>query len=752
MNWYAFAACLVFQVLGLVVFMRGFFPDQAVMAEPGKFHHESPFAPNSGKDAQFDRLIVMVVDAMRSDFVFSYESSMAFVHSLIRNGSALPFTAYAPPPTVTLPRLKGITTGSAPNFFDAVINVADDESLSRGYKTDLWLRQFNERNKTMHFFGDDTWLKLYPKEYFSRYEGTNSFFVSDFTEVDRNVTRHLDEELQSDWDVLVLHYLGLDHIGHKGGASSVYMGPKQAEMDDVVRRLYESMSDSTLFVLLGDHGMTDKGNHGGSTEPETHPGMVLISPRFGEVFEGEKSPVPKEGFSYHAAIDQVDLVPTLAALFNFPIPSNSMGKIIPQVLALWEDPSKVVRENCAQLVHLLKSKCSESEHKRLVAELDSSSYAFLVSLQGRLSSISADYKMPWLFAGIGMVVLVVIISLVQIKDPIFIGLSLVYSVHFHASLFIEEEHQIWWLLLVLQWTFLKAKGRMSTFAYVTVLLCQRTIRGWNISGQKYLTEYTIGEFLESHPGAMWLAIVATYTMATYSVFPRGNGVTNALLRILLPATSVLSLLFKAAQYELDGHRLPLFGGLNIPPMAVATRFRDAFILLVLLRLSKRHAKRDLAGYTTLFLLHQSRHANIPLFVPLMVTRRLAVSDPFLHLCLQNVAFFGLGNTNLLATIDLSNAYNGIRSYDIVAVTLLTFVSNFAPVLFWLAAGPRQKPGYAAFFYGAASLQLLVLCVNMRYHLFVWSVFSPRLLYLGAWVVFVNGTANVLYLMGRLFGI
>jgi hypothetical protein len=40
----------------------------------------------------------------------------------------------------------------------------------------------------------------------------------DFTEVDNNVTRHLPEELKhDDWNTMVLHYLGLDHIGHKTG-------------------------------------------------------------------------------------------------------------------------------------------------------------------------------------------------------------------------------------------------------------------------------------------------------------------------------------------------------------------------------------------------------------------------------------------------------------------------------------------------------------------------------------------------------
>lgn len=37
-------------------------------------------------------------------------------------------------------------------------------------------------------------------------------------EVDNNVTRHIETELiNEDWDALILHYLGLDHVGHKAG-------------------------------------------------------------------------------------------------------------------------------------------------------------------------------------------------------------------------------------------------------------------------------------------------------------------------------------------------------------------------------------------------------------------------------------------------------------------------------------------------------------------------------------------------------
>lgn len=121
-------------------------------------------------------------------------------------------------------------------------------------------------------YGDDTWIKLFPGV-FSRTDGTSSFYVSDFTEVDNNVTRHLGKELGTgDWDVLILHYLGLDHIGHLGGPrryvtcfrdfdGSVFMKPKQVEMDGILERIYNSLTtnegERTLMVVCGDHGMND---------------------------------------------------------------------------------------------------------------------------------------------------------------------------------------------------------------------------------------------------------------------------------------------------------------------------------------------------------------------------------------------------------------------------------------------------------------------------------------------------------------
>lgn len=78
--------------------------------------------------------------------------------------------------------------------------------------------------------------------------------------MDLNITRHIPREMeQNDWDGLILHYLGLDHIGHMTGPQGPAMLLKQKEMDDVVRLVFEAIETQeqhrdTLLVLLGDHG------------------------------------------------------------------------------------------------------------------------------------------------------------------------------------------------------------------------------------------------------------------------------------------------------------------------------------------------------------------------------------------------------------------------------------------------------------------------------------------------------------------
>lgn len=136
-----------------------------------------------------------MVAKARSDFVYSQKSGFTFTQqcvsyisssrsvadracSLIRSGAAMPFTAHATSPTITMPRIKAMTTGSIPSFLDVLLNFAESDNTSNLADQDNWLVQLKAKPEgRLIMYGDDTWLKLFP-DIFSRADGTSSFFVS----------------------------------------------------------------------------------------------------------------------------------------------------------------------------------------------------------------------------------------------------------------------------------------------------------------------------------------------------------------------------------------------------------------------------------------------------------------------------------------------------------------------------------------------------------------------------------------------
>ncbi|KAJ2006646.1 major facilitator super transporter protein [Coemansia thaxteri] len=355
----ALFAILLVELVGLGYFIKGFFPYKKSIAgfasrQDQAWDIGSQDAVGGGVaslgsanvPAKYDRLVIMLVDALRNDFVFGNSSGMAYTQAMLRSGKAIGFTAKALAPTVTMPRIKALMTGTVPNFLDAVLNIAEsDTSSSLRFQDNLLWQLRNHGNKTINMFGDDTWLRLFP-DLFTRTDGTSSFFVADTVEVDLNVTRHVRPELErDDWDVTIFHYLGLDHIGHLAGPASPLMRPKQQEMDDVVRDAFEIVSAQdaermrtnksakpTLFVLLGDHAMNEIGNHGGNTRLETSTVFVFL----GQGIQGGQ-PTANQGKNALSAlltteVPQINLVPTLALLFGVPIPKNNLGMPLLELL------------------------------------------------------------------------------------------------------------------------------------------------------------------------------------------------------------------------------------------------------------------------------------------------------------------------------------------------------------------------------------------------------------------------------------
>lgn len=335
-------------VFGLYLFTNGFLLTRLVLDNKSECQ-EPPIALDQEKDAlgsyergcwhpkQFDKAVIIIVDALRYDFTVPFrprtkDEKPRHFHNAMRlfyetsftqsqNALLLPFIA--DPPTSTLQRLKGLTTGTLPTFIDIGTNFAgtaiDEDNL---------VAQLRNASKRIVHLGDDTWHALFPG-YFepNLTKPYDSFNVWDLHTVDNGVTEHLFPLLHptnaSKWDVIFGHYLGVDHAGHRYGPDHPAMAAKLQQMEDVFKKTIELIDDDTLLVVMGDHGMDAKGDHGGESEDEIEAAIWMYSkkPFFGRhPFEVRPPADAKE-----RPIAQIDLVPTLALLLGLPIPFNNLG-------------------------------------------------------------------------------------------------------------------------------------------------------------------------------------------------------------------------------------------------------------------------------------------------------------------------------------------------------------------------------------------------------------------------------------------
>ncbi|XP_011097481.1 GPI ethanolamine phosphate transferase 2 isoform X3 [Sesamum indicum] len=359
---------VVIQIIGLSLFILGFFPVKPTLSGMSGLESFYPLGFDSTDLAQNTsalppeklKSLYQVIDGLPAEFVIGKDGkpppevlkkAMPYTQSILAKGLAVGYHAKAAPPTVTMPRLKAMVSGALGGFLDVATNFN-----TQAFLDDNLIAQFLRIGWKMVMLGDETWLKLFP-DMFARHDGVNSFFVKDTIQVDYNVSRHLTTELSStDWDLLILHYLGLDHVGHIGGRSSNLMGPKLMEMDEVIKRIHSSIMQTqetkqkrTLLMVVSDHGMTEGGNHGGSSYEETDSLALFVS---GQKFSDSES---------RKEVYQVDMASTLALLFGVPIPKNNIGTVIRDVFTSLKDEQqlRILELNSWQLLRLLQTHLNE---------------------------------------------------------------------------------------------------------------------------------------------------------------------------------------------------------------------------------------------------------------------------------------------------------------------------------------------------------------------------------------------------------
>lgn len=332
-------------------------------------------------DRRASSMIMLLVDALRFDFAYynfprsigqRLKKTTANINnhngkqeqqqsSISSSFSSRLFQFIADPPTVTMQRLKGLTTGGLPTFADISANFG-----GASVPEDSWVKQlllqtpFASRGllapTKAGFVGDDTWEDLFPA-YFTESHPYPSFNTRDLETVDNGCLQHLPfllqklrtdavsgdtQQQQEQLEVVVVHFLGVDHVGHTYGPHNEHMDAKLRQMDaalaTVLELLDEDNSSCRTALIFGDHGMTQDGNHGGGTLDETHAALfVHASPACGSLTDTSPYLAEVQTTTEHVAeafssLNQIDLVPAIALMLGLPIPFANLGGLVPSLL------------------------------------------------------------------------------------------------------------------------------------------------------------------------------------------------------------------------------------------------------------------------------------------------------------------------------------------------------------------------------------------------------------------------------------
>lgn len=734
-------------------------------------------------EPKFEKFVLVLIDALGTKFlpkIFKDNStglSMPFLENTILKGEAIALIAEASSPTATMPRIKSLISGTVPSFLDIVYNFARDVSK---FEDDNLLDLAKNQNKSIVFYGDDTWLLLFPREIFTRCKETFSLFAADYTTVDTNVTECALPETKReviDWDLLILHYLGLDHIGHFFGTSShELIRKKLLELDSVVEEIYGNMSQknhTTLLVICGDHGMSDEGNHGGSSRNEVDTTMVFL-------------PINRK-FSHDQLnssrnIHQVDFAVTISLLLGLPIPEASRGVAISRVLeSLYDDPTALACASVKNLIGLLKlvhpteiltlhersdlldqlnhSSQSSEAMRNVTARCNSLSHV----LQKRLFESLSDHRSPTLMlVSLTLVTASTLFSLKKISIPlqlpvmtsrvqlILIAIFLIPIIIVGSVTLLMSEHDLW-----------------SIYSIGALILLISTSAQTNIKFKQLaplkLTLFLIAFSIASSWNYFQLfrddSILSSMVLPTLSIMILCNSIRKngdfknigpMILTILLVTTKLLE-----DRYGLgEAFILPL-PSLQVISMIYAIGFNTASVLLHLTKTSNASplAFKLATGYLVVGFLLARRFNLTFLICNVILEANLnyivkaldlpAIARVLIYVNFAQAAFYNQGNTNSFPSIDTKPAFYGQNGFSLLPSVILVALSTYTAQIYWIIKlfqrlqesrkdmrnSLSHEAGLFIIFRNFLSLSYyMYVCVVLREHIFIWSVLSPKLLY------------------------
>jgi hypothetical protein len=313
------AACLIPALLvGLSLYVKNLTTTawNAIVKYQSPYFFPPTTVPASGRPATGGVLLI-IVDGLRVD-----TSRTLDTWSAVRNGGlgapAADLTAVAGQPSLSDPAAAVIPSGASQeihgvttNWYEGRLNV--DNLFTAALRS----------GKTTSVIGGKGWVDLYGDSVGRMYEFDDA--GGDYDELVLEQTLAVLAAGKDGTaplpDLIVVHFGGVDNSSHEFGAVSDENVAMAQKLDGYVGRILAAYDlAGRTAILTADHGHIAGGGHGG-WEPEViNVPLVFV----GKAVTAGQMP----------AAQQVDIAPTISALLGMSHPSETIGTILDNVVAL----------------------------------------------------------------------------------------------------------------------------------------------------------------------------------------------------------------------------------------------------------------------------------------------------------------------------------------------------------------------------------------------------------------------------------
>lgn len=574
-----------------------------------------------------------------------------------------------------------------------------------------------------------------------------------------------------------MKFLGLDHIGHVYGPFSPLIPIKLQEMDKIIHKIYQTLSSSKkenfLLVVTSDHGMRDSGGHGGSTYGETNVPLFLIGVN-----------------CHNAVLRQCDIPVNLAVLLGLEIPSTAIGIINSKLfdftlekklyilryslLILMQksnicddefdeanqlhesylnnhDETEAIKaielyESCSQRLgqSLMKSSVQQNIFQLTVGVLLLANvllgFISNICISGYVTAKLEFFLLfsvlilicvhPLVFVPIVTLLLAVfslkIFTIVVVK-PIFRNkitfFIFLQPLMFISSSFVEEEHQLWYficsVIILFQLIYYVHRKNVKYFVFCIALsISFRFIRRLNSTGDKWANHPDLSDwFLKPDNHLFLIVFLICNLFLLYVSMPyldRNNKQNNRYNVIGL----VCVFIFKLTDSILLGRLCWLLIFFH-------------FILFY------RKTKISTWVFTIVLLLKPYNIILVPFCILThKCIKNIVKSTELLvlcHICFGNMLFYSQGHSNSLASVDISVGYIGLYSYQPIIVFSQVLIHTYSfPILchfLILRNNTVEDVKIWNILFCTRFCNFFIISIVtfiLRHHLFIWSVFAPKL--------------------------